>query len=362
MQISKLKIQGFRCYESLEIEFIQRINIFSGTNGAGKTSILEAIYFISTGKSFRSKRNKNLINHHADEMLVFAHYNNADDTNNRVGITLASNLKKNIKLNGQKINNQSAIAHKLPVVSIDPDSYLFLDKPPQYRRSFLDWLVFHVKPEYLNVWSKVSRCQKQLNSLYKGKSADQVDHWESLYIKYATELTQMRAAVFSDLKPLINQRIELIVPELAKFDLIFYQGWSQDNTLTEQLTKDRNKNVLYGNLNFGVHKMDIRNTFNNQPAHEILSRGQKKLISIIYYLSYIELLSTHLKVNPILCLDDMDAELDSGKTKVLFDFIQNSSHQTFISTVDANKLLDVLPNADLFHVEHGMVNRLSSKK
>lgn len=358
MQLTQLKINGFRCYESLELIFDHRINIFSGTNGAGKTSVLEAIYFLSTGKSFRSKRSKNLINHDANDLTVFAQYLDIDEKQHKIGITLDKTLKKSILRNSQKIQNQSAIAHLLPVVSIDPDSYLFLDKPPQYRRSFLDWLVFHVKPEYLQTWSKVSRCQKQLNQLYKDKNKEQLNQWEALYIENAAALSKMRQSVFSKLHTVFNKKLAVIVPELTEIKPVFYQGWSKENTLVEQLEKDRDKNFLYGNLNNGVHKMDIKNSIKNKPAHENLSRGQKKLISIIYYLSYIELITEQLNIKPILCLDDMDAELDSEKTHILCDFIQNSQHQVFISTVDPEKLTHIFDQVCLFHVEHNQVNRL----
>ncbi len=359
MQLTHLNIQGFRCYESLDLSFDQRINIFAGANGAGKTSILEAIYFLSTGKSFRSKRTKNLINHDLNQLTVFSKFTDSKKQQNRVGVTLSKSLQKIIKLNSDRVKIQSDIAHMLPVVSIDPDSYLFLDKPPQYRRSFLDWLVFHVKPEYLKVWSNVSRCQKQLNFLYKEKSQNQLNHWEALYIENADLLTLMRKEVFSQLQNLIKLKIKVIIPELATLETSFYQGWSKENSLTEQLKKDRNKNLTYGNLNQGVHKMDLKNNISHKPAHENLSRGQKKLISIIYYLSYIELLSSQLKTDPILCLDDMDAELDSDKTKVLCEFIQKSNNQAFISTVDPDKLMGILDNTCLFHVEHNKVKRVT---
>ncbi len=358
MQLKQIKINGFRCYESIELAFDQRINVFSGANGAGKTSVLEAIYFLSTGKSFRSKRNKNLINHLFDELTVFSVYEDIDKNSHKIGINLNKALKKTSKLNSTVVKTQSEIAHALPVVSIDPDSYLFLDKPPQYRRSFLDWLVFHVKPKYLTVWSRVSRCQKQLNVLYKENRQSELKEWEQLYVTYAEQLTEMRLGVFVDLQELINKKIKEIIPELSAFELSFYQGWSKENNLTEQIQKDRTKNVLYGNLTHGVHKMDIKNTINQKIAHENLSRGQKKLVSIIYYLSYIELLSSQLKTNPILCLDDMDAELDSQKTQVLCDFIQSCENQVFISTVEPEKLMKVLKHTCLFHVEHNQVSRV----
>ena len=216
--------------------------------------------------------------------------------------------------------------------------------------------MFHVKPDYLPIWSKVARCQKQLNTLYKTKALNQLSQWEHQYIEYSHQLNGLRSEVFSQLETLVSQKVHQFIPELKGFKLNYYQGWSTDYSLQEQLNKDRDKNLMYGNLNAGIHKMDIKNTVDKSPAHERMSRGQKKLISIIYYLSFIELIASVLQVDPILCLDDMDAELDVEKTKILGDFIKQSAHQIFISTVDEKKLLDVLGEVGLFHVKHNQVD------
>lgn len=359
MFIKQLKISNFRCYEHLELNFDSRINVLFGENGSGKTSVLEAVYFLSTGKSFRSKRNKNLIKHETEGLSLFTHFVDNQTYNHQLGITLSKQLNKKVKLNQDAIKNQSQIAHVLPVVSIDPDSYLFLDKPPQYRRSFFDWLVFHVKPNYLQAWSKVSRCHKHLNILYKEKKTKDLEYWEQQYIQYAESLTTMRKEIFSELEKKVHEKINDFIPELSSLKLDFKKGWTQDNSLTEQISLDREKNLIYGNLSSGTHKMDIKNTIHQTPAHENLSRGQKKVISSIYFLSYIEILTTHLGVDPILCLDDMDAELDIKKTAVFSDFIQQSNNQVFITTVDKDKLIHGLKDAAMFHVEHNKITPFS---
>lgn len=345
-------MNGFRCYQQIEIPFNHPITVFHGDNGAGKTSVLEAIYFLSTGKSFRSSRPKNLINHQAEELMVYAEFTDPAGSINHLGVSLNQQNKKVIRYNQQTIKNQSQVAHDLPVVSIDPDSYLFLDKAPQFRRSYLDWLVFHVKPEYLSIWSKVARCQKHLNQLFKDNKTQSLPQWESQYIEFANQLNDMRLEVFKQLKPLIYTKIEHFIPELADMNMVYSQGWTKELSLEELLNRDRDRHLSYGHLNGGIHKMDIKNLFGHTPAHERLSRGQKKIISIIYYLSFIELMSAVLERSPLLCLDDMDAELDAAKTQILADFIQQGNHQVFISTVDQKNLLNVLGDVDMFHVKH----------
>lgn len=360
MQINQLKINHFRCYDDIELNFNERINVFSGENGSGKTSVLEAIYYLSTGKSFRSKRTKNLIKHDQDGFALFSSFTDTDKYHNQLGISLSKTLKKKVKFNQNLINSQSKIAHVLPVVAIDSNSYLFLDKPPQYRRSFFDWLVFHVKPQYLQIWSNVSRCHKHLNVLYKEKKVSELDYWESQYIEYANQLTVLRKEIYQQLVDSVQRKIQFFVPELESFKTTFKQGWNKEKTLLDQLNADRDKNLLYGSLVSGTHKMDLKNTYNQLPAYETLSRGQKKIISSIFYLSYIELLTNHLGINPILCLDDMDAELDINKTAVFNEFIENSVNQIFLTTVAAEKLTSSLSTFSLFHVKHNQIKNVSS--
>lgn len=351
--IKTLKINGFRCYESVDLFFKRRINIFYGDNGSGKTSVLEAIYFLSTGKSFRSKRNKHLINHNNKSLSLFTEFSEDINTQNKsIGISLNTKNKKQIKLNLSNLKNQSETAHQLPVVSIDPDSYLFLDKPPQFRRSFLDWLVFHVKPNYLKTWTLTSRCQKQLNASYREKKTDQLDYWQDQYIHYGNQLNELRVETYELLSKKVILKVKTFIPELIDFNLMYFKGWSKEFTLEQLLTKESNKNLLYGSLLSGVHKMDIKCFVGNKPASEVLSRGQKKLISIIFYLCFIELINEVHCVNPILCIDDMDAELDTIKTNVLCDFIKHTNNQVFISTVAPEKINSIFKEVGLFHVKH----------
>jgi DNA replication and repair protein RecF len=350
--IKKLKIKGFRCYKTIDLIFDKRINILFGDNGVGKTTVLEAIYWLSTGKSFRSKKNKILINHNENEFVLYIDFNNGiDHSNHSLGISLHKSKRKQIKLNQQALNNHSHVAHQIPVVSIDPDSYLFIDKPPQYRRSFLDWLVFHVKPNYLNIWAHTMRCHKQLNVLYKAKNKAELIEWEKQYIKYGEQLNTDRRTTFALLKSKLIEKVNFFIPELVDFNIEFSQGWVNGISLAESISQERDKNLLYGVMYSGVHKMDIRCKVNKSDAQEVCSRGQKKLISILFYLSFIELIAEFTGLAPIVCLDDMDAELDVNKTNLMCDFIRLSENQVFISTVDPKKITTLFDDASVFHVK-----------
>lgn len=351
MFISKLKIYNFRNIQEKEFIFKKKVNIFFGENGVGKTSILEAIHYLSSGKSFRKGNFKNLINFSANDFTVFVEAFDSQKT-----FTFAVNKTKNNqwkgKIKGKKTFRQSEITTLLPVVSIDPEIYRLVDHGPIYRRNFLDWLVFHVKHDYLSLWKKTYKCIKQLNVLYKQKASDHdLDFWEERFILYTEELTQVRTSFFELIKPEILHQINKIQPEVQKVSLAFKKGWPDNISLKEQLKLDRNNNIKFGVLQHGPHKTDIKITVANQTASHTLSRGQKKTLSIIFYMAYVKVLLSK-EIQPVLCLDDFDAELDSTKLENIADFFKATDLQIFITSVLKDKVEKAFPDSQVFHVKH----------
>ncbi|MFK8012256.1 MAG: DNA replication/repair protein RecF [Marinicellaceae bacterium] len=356
MYIKKLKIHDLRNITNTEFEFSKKINIFHGSNGSGKTSILEAIYFLSSGKSFRKGNFKNLINFNASSCTVFLECFNTqiNDINSH---TIAINKKKNGQWkgqhNGNKINSQSVITNLLPVVAIDPEVYRLVDFGPLYRRNFLDWLVFHVKHDYLLLWKKVNKCVKQLNTLYKNKAPSaEINLWEKTFINFSHELNSIREHFFYKIKPNILKLSLHMQKEINDLNLEFKKGWSINLSLEQQLEEDRLNNLKYGQLQHGPHKMDIKIFTGKHPASQTLSRGQKKILSITFYMAYIDLLLNESTKKPILCLDDFDAEIDKKKLSKAALFFKEKDTQIFITSVQKKKISKVFPEAELFHVEH----------
>jgi DNA replication and repair protein RecF len=346
--ITKLNIHNLRNIIHKEFSFNKNINIFHGENGVGKTSILEAIHLTSSGKSFRKSSIKSLINFNKESMTVFIQCNNKktfSTTKHKTGNSKA-------KINSRAVSKQSDITNQLPVISIDPEVYRLVDFGPLYRRNYLDWLVFHVKHDYIELWKKTYKCIKQLNYLYKKKAPEtEIVLWELSYIKFSEELNAIRNSFFDELLPKIQNISSLIQADLSTLSIKFKKGWSKDLTLKEQLNLDKNKNRLYGQLQHGPHKMDIQIKDGIYQASQTLSRGQKKTLSMIFYMAYIELLIEN-EIFPILCLDDLDAELDSNKLEKVANFFINTNTQIFITSVLKDKIEKAFPEADMFHVKH----------
>ena len=354
MFIKKLKIHNLRNIKHREFKFDKRINIFYGSNGAGKTSILESIYFLSSGKSFRKGNFKHLINFNSDSLTVYAECLNNHETNTHT-FAVNKNSKGNWKAkhNNSKIKSQSIITNLLPTVAIDPEVYRLVDFGPLYRRNYLDWLVFHVKHDYLILWKKVYKCVKQLNTLYKYKgSSSEIEIWENNFLLFSNELNNIRENVFNQIKPKILELSLYMQEEINDLSIDFKQGWSSDSTLDKQLKLDRSKNFKYGQLQHGPQKMDIKISTGKYQASQTLSRGQKKILSITFYMAFIDLLLETTNKSPILCLDDFDAEIDKNKLLKAARFFNEKKTQVFITSVQKEKISQVFPNAGMFHVEH----------
>lgn len=351
MFITKLRLHNFRSTINQEYIFNNNVNIFYGDNGVGKTSILEAINFLSSGKSFRKGNFKNLINFNKDDLTVYLECLLSDNkqvfsvNKNKTGKWLG-------KKNQTKISKQVDITNIFPVVSIDPEVYRLVDFGPLYRRNYLDWMVFHVKHDYITLWKKVYKCIKQLNILYKNKAQkEEIATWESSFVLFSEQLNIIRREAFTDIHSNILKLSLYMQEEINDLNIVFKQGWSENIGLQEQLELDRSKNLMYGQLQHGPHKMDIKIQTGNHQASQTLSRGQKKILSIAFYMAYIEYLNNH-DINPILCLDDFDAEIDNHKLKKAAVFFNNTNTQIFITSVQKKKILKAFPEADLFHVKH----------
>ncbi|MCF6318054.1 MAG: DNA replication and repair protein RecF [Proteobacteria bacterium] len=351
MFIKKLKIHNFRNTLNQEYIFSNKVNIFYGDNGVGKTTILEAINFVSSGKSFRRGSFKNLINQHSNDLTVYLECI-LNEHSKTLSVNKNINGKWTGKINNCRIGKLVEITNIFPVVSIDPEVYSLIDSGPLHRRNFLDWLVFHVKHDYIILWKKVYKCIKQLNILYKHKAPiNEIKLWEKSFIAYSCELNTIRKNTFNEIKSNIVEFSVYMQKEVDKLSIDFKQGWNDDISLEEQMEIDRSKNLLYGKLLHGPHKMDIKIKTHRLQAAQTLSRGQKKILSIAFYMAYIQFLNKN-NVHPVLCLDDFDAELDSEKLQKAADFFKNSKAQIFITSVQKEKITKAFKNADLFHVKH----------
>lgn len=324
--ITQLVITHLRSIQQASFEFDPQFNLFIGSNGVGKTTVLEAIYLLSCGHSFRTRENHALINHEAERATVFTRLSSGDS----IGLEKNRQAKTRVKVNGAYCRSGSQLAQLLPVQVIYQDIFQILDAGPAHRRSILDWGMFHVKHEYFDVWLSYQRALKQRNALLR-KKIDANHAWDRQLIQYGEALTLMRLDYFSQLK----LEFERCLQELISIDatIEFYQGWDkkqQGISLGRCFAEAYEKDLYRQYTQFGPHQADIIIRIKENKAKNLVSRGQQKLILIALKLAQIKLLNQ----KTVLLVDDFASELDGVNQQKLMSFIGKLNSQLFITSIE----------------------------
>ena len=240
MSLNHLKISNFRNINHFSGDFSADINIIAGENGSGKTSLLEAIYFLGHAKSFRTHLSAQLIQHHLDQFTLFARIEN-DSELISIGVERQKQQTTCIKLDGEYCKSAAEIAARLPMQVINPDSYKVLESGPKYRRQFLDWGLFHVEHRFFDAWKRFQRAITQRNSALKAQRLTQeVKAWDAELALYAGLLDEFRQAYFDKLLTVLTNLLsEHLV--LQSIECRYERGWPSDCDYTDVLAECRSK-------------------------------------------------------------------------------------------------------------------------
>jgi DNA replication and repair protein RecF len=326
MILTELKIHHLRNIASTQLMLNPRFNFISGANGSGKTSVLEALYLLSCGHSFRSREISPIISHGQSTFTVFARAAQQET----ISIQKSSSEPTQIKLNNQFCSTTSQLAYALPCQIFYSDIFQIIDAGPSVRRSALDWGLFHVKPNYLALLKDYKRVLKHRNALLK-KHAPYAHFvpWDKQLSHLAEQLDLVRKDFFVRWE----QEFTRVLCELSDLtcQLNYFKGWDKKNTgkdleqiLADNFVSDNHK--LY--TQHGAHQADILIESNLNKAKQFLSRGQQKIISIALKLAQGNLLDR----NCLYLLDDLPAELDEQHQKKLLSYLSTRAGQYVITT------------------------------
>lgn len=354
MQVSRLKTNQFRNLADLDLEFSPDFNFIYGPNGSGKSSLLEAIHFLSLGRSFRSALASRAIHYEASQFNLFSVISGQVSTT--LGLEKTRQGKTRIKI-GNNINAISELAKILPIQLVNPNSYYLLSGGPKARRQFIDWGVFHVEPHFFSVWQQFQQTLKQRNAaLQKQVVVDQIRAWNYKLIEFSVEITRMRKKYLQQLTPLITKLMdELVVLEGLKLD--FYQGWDRDSTLDVVLERSFIRDLSLGYTQYGPQRADLLIKLRGNPVHEVLSRGEQKLLAYALQLAQGLLLKKMTGKSCIYLFDDLFSELDTVRQGYLITLLNRLESQVFITMIEDSltKTLSRNVNGKTFQIEKGEV-------
>jgi len=352
MSLAELRIEDLRCIESATLAFSPELNLIAGENGAGKTSILEAIFLLGRGRSFRTRSSERLIRYQQPRLTVFGRTDEVPAQ--QAGIEISADGGTRARINGQNAQSLLELSGVLPVQAIDPEIHKLVDQGPERRRRWLDWLVFHVEPTFATNWARYNRALKQRNAALR-TSAAEIDAWDAELIRSGEEITQARRRTLDRLLP----RLLETFGRFGGLDVTatFMTGWAADASLAESLAAHAERDRARGTTTSGPHRADVSLRRQHRVARETLSRGQQKLTAVAMIVSQLQLLQAELQLRAVLLLDDPAAELDEKNLLRLFEELASLRCQMIATSLTPETALFQAPKAT-FHVEQGRVIQL----
>lgn len=358
MSLTRLSVKHLRNLHALQIEPAPGLNLITGANAEGKTSLLEAIFLLGMGRSFRSVNVRHVITQGESALLVFGQIS---QDGNRVNLGVEKQRERTrIKVAGEWVKSASLLAQHLPLQLITPDSHKLIEQGPRYRRQFVDWGVFHVEPGFHQVWQRFQRALKQRNAgLRQGLSQQAMVTWNRELVFHVEQIDQMRRQYVQDLLPIALGGIQALT-DLSTVEIAYQSGWKQGLGYAEYLDSQFELDREAGYTRYGPHRAEVSIRVEGMPAAERVSRGQQKLLASALRLAQIQLLKQRRDIDPVLLVDDLPAELDSERRGRFLEALRLLQTQVFVTATEADLISNrsAWESRKSFHLEHGEVTEV----
>ncbi len=373
MPLRRLQVTDFRCLQSVGLELDPQFTLISGPNASGKTSLLEAIYVLGRGRSFRTRRIEQLVRQGAERFVVFGEVDPIGPIQRSEGtepiqpiqpLVLIEPGQSNAfselpnspqpprvaerrvpvgvegsasgvraRIGGAAASSLAELALVLPVQVIDPEVHALIEEGPNRRRQFLDWGVFHVERSFVGDWQRYRQALKQRNAALKaGQSPAAVSAWDGDLLRYGELLSNARVQYLA----LLSHHAEAIGRELLGLELAltYRAGWARDLSFAEALKLSRSHDQASGSTQVGPHRADLGIRLNGQAVKDRISRGQQKLLAAALLIAQLKLFPDDAPLRPTLLLDDPAAELDDDRLAGLIGEVSRHSVQLVVTTLN----------------------------
>jgi len=360
--INNFRLQNFRNYEDETVKLMPGINILMGNNGQGKTNVIEAIYYLLTGKSYRVQREQELMRWEQNEFHLYGDFSIA---NHKVSLeSHYRDKKKMVKVNLVPCQRLSDFVGTINVIFFSPDDLVMIKGGPSERRRFLDLHIAQMRPGHvslLNAYNKVVQQKSALLKSFIDKSLkySQLQLWNEQLIKLGEKIIRNRVDLTLRLQGVADHIYTNLTSkkEILKVNYIALGNKNIDEAISEfpQLLNDKlGQEIERQMVLIGPHRDDIQILLNDRPARLYASQGQQRSIVLSLKLAELELIRKEKGEYPLLLLDDVLSELDTFRREYLMSFIETSCIQTLITMTSAEKYLE---SGALYYVEKGHIRR-----
>ena len=357
--LTEIAISNIRNLQSQQIYPGSRINLITGENAAGKSSVLEAIQLLSLGRSFRTTHLDQVISQTQHECWVRGRMSpGIPEKSSLLGFKRTAK-KNSFRIDGQEAKSVAQVARLFPVQIIHPDSHLLVTGGPSARRSFIDWGCFYMDDGFHPSWSHYRRTLAQYNAALKMQLEHSTLHsLETELSIHGEKIHQLRVNYLNHLIKALPVADDLW-PETEFRRIDYDSGWSADLEFAEALGQARNRSLKAGMAIVGPHRADLKLNFRHQPISEVFSRGQIKRVTVALMLAQISLFESSSGSTCTLLIDDITSELDPHSINLVSSVINQREAQCFITAISASELSSFnREDLRMFHVKHGCVNEL----
>jgi len=330
VSIQSLQISNLRNISQAKLAFGPGLNLISGDNGSGKSSLLEAIYLIARGRSYRTSRFGSVIRKGESTTTLFAQ--TQTDINHRIGLQKTPNTTR-VKVDGRDVDKLSEIARITPLQIITPMSHEILERGPEFRRRFLEWGVFHVEQNHFSLYRKFAKGLRQRNMALKNQNRI-LDAWDSSLGQMGDELDRMRTSYFNELTLVFSKHAEKLGLDIP-VSFAWKKGWKSGLNYTQALKESREADLERGFTNYGPHRADFKVELDGRSAFNTASRGQQKMIIVGLHLAQASILKARLQTSPVILIDDLVSELDKNNRTRLIEYLDELNQQVFVTSTDA---------------------------
>ncbi|MHB8404936.1 MAG: DNA replication/repair protein RecF [Gammaproteobacteria bacterium] len=352
MGLLSLSLRNFRCFTAADLEFAPTFNLITGENASGKTSLIESIFLMGRGRSFRTANLESAVRTSANGFQITG-WVSSQSTPIPIGLA-RENGHLEARIAGQTPTTLAQLSETFPVQLVDNQAHEIIRGGPHRRRQFLDWGVFHVEPAFFPVWRRYQRVLRQRNTLLRnGNPQPEISSWDRELVSQGEALDAFRQEYLASLLPTANAWASQALGGL-EISLEYRPGWPREQGFSDALKNAIERDRYAGMTQLGPHRAEMLIKVEGKPAQERVSRGQEKALVGALLLAQAAVYRALSGRPCTLLLDDLAAEFDSGHLTRFLDRVEECGAQTHITAIDPPSLITSRV-AKAFHVKQDKI-------
>ena len=339
MIIDKVELKNFRSYKELSLDLAPGINLFRGSNGQGKTNLLEALYILASSKSFRSRNEAELIQFGADFCSIKAMFQKSQGIEREMEARWLKNeqgLSRRFLKNGVKVDHMGEFLTEAPISLFVPQDLALVQQGPAFRRRYFDILLCKTSEQYFSDLLRFQKILRQRNELLRrSHSSAEAKVWDIQYIGAAIKVIEARLEAIGKLSWKAGACFAKLSPGEAQFSMRYRPLFPRDPEEAARLLRDKADDERRRGLTlYGPHRDDIELAIGELSLRRFGSQGQQRSAALALRLGEAAFLTEALNEPSVIMLDDCFSELDDGRCQRLLDIVSKFG-QVLVTTADS---------------------------